>query len=663
MSLPPGFLDELRARTPLSSVVGRRVTWDARRSNAARGDFWACCPFHQEKSPSFHVDDRKGFYHCFGCHAKGDAIGFLREAEGMSFMEAVAELARLGGLAMPAQDPAAAARAERAKGLADWMEAAVGFYRRQLEGAKARQARAYLARRGLHPATLARFEIGFAPPDRRALTEHLAAAGAPASALAEAGLSVAPEDGGAPYDRFRDRIMFPIRDARGRCVAFGGRALSPDARAKYLNSPETPLFDKSRTLYHHGPAREAAAKSGRLAVVEGYMDAIAVAEAGMAEVVAPLGTAITEHQLAMLWRLADVPVIALDGDAAGLRAALRLVDLALPRLSPGKSLRFATMPGGRDPDELIRAEGLGAFEAALAAAEPLDAVLWRRETEGRSFDTPERRAALDAGLRATLAAIPDADVRAHYRAALADRRAALFRPGDRGGDGGRAPVGGGRGRARPRGDRARAWADGGPSEPTAGTRASRHARDAPPPLTARGREAAILLALANHPALLDRRGEEVAAAAFLNPDLDAVRAAILCAPLSACRTRFAPGATVVVERARETLCSEPGVADTAYLRPGADLATVEAGLIDALGRHAAFCAALTELSEAQRELAAAAGPWIDERIAAAVRLGHADGAGRLPETDSDESGLSQALHDAIDNQIWVRKRRRPPANQ
>lgn len=647
MSLPAGFLDEVRARTPLSAIVGRRVSWDARKSNPAKGDFWACCPFHQEKSPSFHVDDRKGFYHCFGCQAKGDAITFLREAEGMSFMEAVTELAGLGGLAMPAQDPGAAERAERAKGLADWMEAAVAFYRRQLSGAKAREARAYLDRRGLSEATRARFELGYAPPDRRALAEALTGAGASLPALVEAGLCAEPEDGGPAYDRFRDRIMFPIRDARGRCIAFGGRAMAADARAKYLNSPETPLFDKSRTLYNIGPAREAAAKSGRLVVVEGYMDAIAVAEAGMGHVVAPLGTAITEHQLAMMWKLADEPVVALDGDAAGQRAALRLVDLALPRLGPGKSLRFALMPGGRDPDELIRAEGLGAFEAALAAAEPLDAALWRRETEGQDFGTPERRAALDARLRAALAAIPDPDVRAHYRDAVRARRATLFRPAQA-----EAP------QLRRAGRRGARQSDAGPS---ASTRGSRLALPVGADGAARGIEAAMLLVIAQHPALFERWAEEIAAATFRHADLDALRARLLCAGLDA--GGFHGGDLAELARIRAALISEPGLGEPAFLRPDADETLAEHGLVEMLRRHA-LPAALTEaVAEAQQRLSGEPGEDVDERLRAVTRALHRDGRGLLLDDDADESHLAEALRAAISNEIWVKKRRRPPPNQ
>ncbi len=429
MSLPPGFLDELRGRLTLSDVVGRKVVWDRRRSNPARGDWWAPCPFHQEKTASFHVDDRKGFYYCFGCQAKGDLIGFVRETENLDFVEAVALLAREAGLEMPAsaRDPHAGERRDRLARLAEVMEEAVRAYGRAFRSGAGQGARDYARGRGLSEATLKRFEIGFAPADRHFLSGPLKDKGLIDDAVA-AGLVIQPEDGGAPFDRFRNRLMFPIRDPSGRCIAFGGRAMSAEARAKYLNSPETELFHKGRTLYNHGPAREAAGKAGGLIVAEGYMDVIALVQAGFEHAVAPLGTAVTEDQLGLIWRMADEPVIALDGDRAGLDAAERLVDLALPMLAPGRSLAFCLMPEGQDPDDLIRAGGAPAMAAALAAAVPLAELLWRRETARAPLDTPERRAALDKHLKEALARIADPSVRNHYAAELRTRRAALLRP-------------------------------------------------------------------------------------------------------------------------------------------------------------------------------------------------------------------------------------------
>ncbi|MEO1460271.1 MAG: DNA primase, partial [Pseudomonadota bacterium] len=408
MRFNPAFLDDLRSRLTLSDVVGRKVTWDRRKSAPARGDFWAPCPFHQEKTASFHVDDRKGFYHCFGCQAKGDLFRFVQETENIGFAEAVERLAAEAGLALPeeARDPAAAAARDRRSRLYDVMEEAVRAFGRGFRGAEGAGARAYADRRGLSAETLKRFELGYAPASRGFLAGYFRERGELEEAVA-AGLLIAPEGGGAPYDRFRDRLMFPIRDPQGRCIAFGGRALSADAQAKYLNSPETELFSKGRVLYNHGPARSAAGRLGGLIVAEGYMDVIALAAAGFEHALAPLGTAITEEQLALLWRVTDEPVIALDGDKAGLRAAHRLIDLALPKLAPGRSLRFCLMPEGQDPDDLIRAGGPEAMEEALAAALPLVELLWRREVAAGPLDTPERRAGFDKRLRAALERIPD----------------------------------------------------------------------------------------------------------------------------------------------------------------------------------------------------------------------------------------------------------------
>ena len=428
MSLPPGFLDELRTRTSLGQVVGRKLMWDTRKSNQGKGDLWAPCPFHQEKTASFHVDDRKGYYYCFGCHAKGDAISFVRETENVDFLEAVRILAGEAGMPMPERDPQAQAKADKRTQLADVMDIAVQYFRLQLKTGAGAAARDYLAGRRLSEAALERFEIGFAPDVWQGLWDHLKNKNIEDDLILGAGLAKPSQKGGKPYDTFRGRIIYPIRDARGRCIAFGGRAMDPNDNAKYLNSPETELFDKSRTLYNHGPAREAAGKGQPLIVAEGYMDVIALAEGGFGASVAPLGTAVTEHQLAMLWRVADEPIIALDGDTAGLRAAHRVIDLALPLLEAGKSLRFAIMPEGKDPDDLIRAEGAAAVQAVLDRALPMVQLLWQRETEGRVFDSPERKAALDKVLREKIKLIRDPSIRNHYGQAIKDLRWDLFSP-------------------------------------------------------------------------------------------------------------------------------------------------------------------------------------------------------------------------------------------
>ena len=425
MSLPPGFLDELRTRLSLGQVVGRKVMWDTRKSNQGKGDLWAPCPFHQEKSASFHVDDRKGFYYCFGCHAKGDAISFVRETENVDFMEAVRILAGEAGMPMPERDPQAQQKADHRTVLADVMEQAVQYHRLQLQTGAAAEARDYLERRGLSVEAQARWNIGFAPSNGGVLA-HLKGKGVDQKLVIDAGLAAESDRGGAPYDRFRGRIIFPIRDARGRAIGLGGRAMDPNARAKYLNSPETPLFDKGRSLYNHGPAREAAGKGKPLIVAEGYMDVIALSEAGFEATVAPLGTAITENQLQMLWRIAPEPIIALDGDTAGIRAAMRVIDIALPLLEAGQSLRFALMPDGMDPDDLIKSQGAGAMQKLLDQAIPMVQLLWQRETEGKVYDSPERKAALDKALREKIKLIADPSIREHYGEAIKEMRWELF---------------------------------------------------------------------------------------------------------------------------------------------------------------------------------------------------------------------------------------------
>ena len=426
MSLPNGFLDELRSRICLSDVVGRKVQWDLRKSNQARGDMWAPCPFHQEKTASFHVDDNKGFYYCFGCQAKGDAIGFIKETENVNFIEAVEILASEVGLQMPDFDPKSKEKADRNKILLEIMEQSVNFFRLTLNSNQGKHALEYLKQRGLYADAIERFEIGFAPADQTILTQKLIDKGYDLDAIIETGMSAKSDEGNRIYDRFRGRIMFPIRDSRGRCIAFGGRSLDPAARAKYLNSPETPLFDKGSNLYNLVSARSAVGKGEPLIVTEGYMDVIALDSGNFNGAIAPLGTAITEKQLQLMWRISPEPIIALDGDKAGLRAAYRLIDLSLPLLRTGKALRFSIMPEGKDPDDLIRNEGASVFKNLIDEAVPMVDLIWRRETEGRSFDSPERRAGLDKSLADAIALIKEKNLKNHYRDALFQARRQFF---------------------------------------------------------------------------------------------------------------------------------------------------------------------------------------------------------------------------------------------
>jgi DNA primase len=426
MRFPPAFLDDIRARLPISQVVGRRVTWDKRKSNPGRGDFWACCPFHGEKTPSFHAEDRKGRYHCFGCGVSGDHFTFLVEQEGLSFPEAVAQLAAEAGIPLPERDPESEKREAERASLHEVMEKAARFFEAGLQGGDGAKARAYLRERGLSAEMQKRFRIGYAPASRNALKEHLAAAGISQDQMVEAGLLIAGEDIPVSYDRFRDRIMFPIGDFRGRIIAFGGRALSADVQAKYLNSPETSLFHKSHVLYNGAAARAAVRKSGRVIAVEGYIDVIACVAAGFEATVAPLGTALTEDQLRLLWQMTDEPTLCFDGDEAGLKAAFRAVEMALPLLKPGKSLGFALLPGGLDPDDLIRSEGPEALRKLLDAAKPLSDMLWFSAAYGLDLSTPERRAGLEKTLREAVASVGDPDVRRHYETALRKRLALQF---------------------------------------------------------------------------------------------------------------------------------------------------------------------------------------------------------------------------------------------
>ncbi|MDP8914274.1 MAG: DNA primase, partial [Pseudomonadota bacterium] len=339
MSLSPQFLDEIRARTSLSGVIGKQV-----KLTRAGREWKACCPFHKEKTPSFTINDEKGFYHCFGCGAHGDAIRFLTDARGLPFMDAVKELADSAGMDLPAPDPRAQQKAERASSLYEVMDAAARWFGEQLAGVEGGDARSYLQRRGIGDATRQRFGFGFAPDSRSKLKSALKQFGP--EKLIEAGLIIDPEGGKEPYDRFRGRLMIPIRDQRGRVIAFGGRIIG-EGEPKYLNSPETPLFDKGRTLYNLDRAGQASRNASRLIVVEGYMDVIALDQAGIAESVAPLGTAVTEGQLERLWRLVPCPILCFDGDAAGQKASLRAALRALPHVGPGRSLGFVTMPPGQ----------------------------------------------------------------------------------------------------------------------------------------------------------------------------------------------------------------------------------------------------------------------------------------------------------------------------
>jgi len=423
MRFTPEFLEEIRARLPTSEVVGRRV-----KLKKAGREWKGLSPFQQEKTPSFFVNDQKQAWFDFSSGMNGNIFDFVMKTEGVGFPEAVERLASMAGMPLPVATPDAARQELRRRTLYDVMELAAKFFADTLASRNGAKARGYLADRAILPQTQLQFRLGYAPPDRFALKEYLGGQGIPVEDMIEVGLLVTGDNAPVPFDRFRDRVMFPITDGRGRVIAFGGRALEKDVPAKYLNSPETPLFHKGDNLYNLASARQAAHNGAQLIVVEGYVDVIAMVTSGFSGAVAPLGTALTENQLALLWKMADEPILCFDGDRAGQKAAYRAADLALPHLKPDKSLRFATLPEGQDPDDLARSGGRGAIEEVISATRPLADVLWTREIEGGSFATPERRAGLEARIGELANTIRDEVVRRYYRQDLSQRLQTTFAP-------------------------------------------------------------------------------------------------------------------------------------------------------------------------------------------------------------------------------------------
>jgi DNA primase len=499
MSFPPQFLDELRARLPASEVIGSSVRL-TRRGREHSG----LCPFHKEKTPSFTVNDEKAFFHCFGCGAHGDVIGYVMQRDGLSFPEAVERLAGQAGLEVPTRTPESRARAERQSGLYDVLELAAVWFQRALGRDDGATGLAYFKGRGIDPAIMEKFRLGWAPDRRGALKAYLAGEGIPEALSIEAGLLRRPDDG-EPYDFFRGRVIFPIADARGRVIGFGGRALG-DGQPKYINSPESDVFHKGRTLYNHAAAQRAARDAGAVIVAEGYMDVIAFARAGIDYAVAPLGTALTEDQIGVLWRLASEPLLCLDGDSAGRRAAVRAAERALPLLQPGRSLSFAFLPEGEDPDSLLTSAGPASVRAALERPAPLVEILWQQLITGRRADTPERRAGLRQALDKLVANVADVTVRAQYQTEFRGRFDAAFAPPR------------GRGRAARPGDRRRPGPNFQPAGPTPNAMTGDE--------DGRRRERIMLICLINHPALLEHVAEELAALSFATETLDRVRHAL-----------------------------------------------------------------------------------------------------------------------------------------
>jgi DNA primase len=573
MSFPPRFLDELRGRVSLAEVIGRRVKLTRRGR-----EFIGLCPFHNEKTPSFSVVEDKDFYHCFGCGAHGDVISFVMQTEGLDFLPAVEDLARRAGLEVPQPTREDHDRVLRTLGLQGAVAAACDFFEASLQGPEGREARLYLDRRGLDPATIRRFRLGFAPDRRDALKKALLSGRCPEPVLVEAGLLRRPDGGGDSFDYFRGRVIFPIGDRQGRIIAFGGRVLG-DGQPKYLNSPETPLFEKGRVLYGWAEARAAAARAPSAIVVEGYMDVIGLHRAGFATAVAPLGTALTEAQIEALWRLAPEPVLCFDGDAAGQRAAARALERALPLLKPGLSLRFATLPEGEDPDTLVLRHGAAAMQEVLDRALPLAEALWTLEA-ARDLETPERRAALQQRLEARVRLIADRTVQNRYRDFVRERFDDAF------------------GRRREH------------SLKGSLPRGPRPARERAPPidpkLLGRRRQEVVVAALLNHPFLVREFEEEIAHLELPARDLDRLRRVILEAPaaepdLDAERLRLHVGAHGFAGAVIEVL-SPHVLSHAAFARADADAETVRTGF-----RHAVALfqrrVLTTQVKQAEQELA------------------------------------------------------------
>lgn len=590
MSISSDYLDDLRQRLSLSSVVGRKVRL-TRRGREHTG----LCPFHHEKTPSFTVNDDKGFYHCFGCGAHGDVIRFVMEQDNLPFRDAVERLAQEAGMPPPQRDPEGEARERARLGLIEAQEAASQWFESQLWSLAGRAALEYLRGRGLTDETIRAFHLGYAPDSRTGLRDALAARGFAPDVVAASGLLVTPEDGGPPFDRFRNRVMFPIADGRGRTIAFGGRALD-DAPAKYLNSPETELFHKGRSLYNLDRARAAARDHDGILVVEGYMDVISLSQAGFSEAVAPLGTALTEEQLVLLWRVTPEPTLCFDGDNAGRRAAARAMDRALPLLKPGHSLRFLLLPEGQDPDSLVQSAGAAAFNQVRAGARPLSDMLWTVLLDSHPTDTPERRAAFEQAVRGAVAKIADAKVRGYYEAEMNARLRGFLR----GPAPSALPTGSGRPGPRRQGQSGRL-----PPASGGGLLAATPLGRGDSAAKSRRREQLILLCVINHPLLADRFGEDLAAVEMHNPDLDKLRNEIIGIAAFDHDLDMAALRRHLIERGfGKTLDGlDTAAASLWFVEPNAALTDVEQGWRHVVALHRRLSTLERELKRVEDELA------------------------------------------------------------
>jgi DNA primase len=564
-----GLLDEIQRRTDIVQLIGRRVKL-ARKGRV----FWGLCPFHKEKSPSFKVDNERRNYKCFGCGEGGSAFKWLMDIEGLSFREAVERLAGEAGVELPQWSAEDEAREQKKKSLYEVIEAACAFFEQQLHTQNGTRAREYLLARGLDDEAARKFRLGYAPDSHTALIGHLKSKDISLDDLVAAGLARAAEDGKPARDFFFNRVMFPIADFRGRVIAFGARALEADAKPKYINTGETSLFSKGELLYNFAPARTAALKSGKVIVAEGYMDVIALVRAGFEEAVAPLGTALTEDQLSLLWRMAPEPILSFDGDEAGIRAAQRAARIALPHLAAGHSLRFVFLPAGEDPDSFIRAQGSGAMKQLLDAAEPLAQVLWRFETEGKDFATPERRAGLERSLGEIVGQIRDGKVADYYRRDFDNRVFDLFKR--------RTP----RARNDFRSTPQRGPARGMPRAPETVSSAVRNSLLARTPGVRSHKETEVLRLLLEAPEIVVRQGELLAALPLADRSLDRLRNELLNLAASGFRLETGrledhlvrAGMAELVERLNARRSKGGHGADTARESAGgsADLEEIEA---------------------------------------------------------------------------------------
>ena len=592
MRFPPGFLDDIRARLAVSQVVARKVALKKQGR-----EFAGLSPFKTEKTPSFFVNDHKGFYHCFASGEHGDIFTFLMKTEGLSFPEAVERLAAEAGVAMPRMTAVETRQEDQRERLLAVVESSAAFFESQLRSSPGADARRYLERRGLDRETITQFRVGYAPPGRAALKDHLASLGFSPEEMTLSGMLIAGEDIPVSYDRFRHRVIFPITDLKNRIIAFGGRALDPNAPAKYLNSPETPLFHKGAVLFNADRARAAAHDSGRIVVVEGYMDVIALSQAGIGNAVAPLGTALTHDQLRILWRMAPEPTLCFDGDSAGRRAAYRALDTALDHLQPGRSLTFAFLPDGCDPDDLVRQQGADAMRRVLEKALPLVEVLWEREWKSGEWSTPERRALLDKQIATLLGRIGDVSVRQHYSRALRAKLNEAWAPWPVAGGGATRPGGYATGRSIRPGLGSRSFgqygkpAGGRPflpkPRPSASLRKSALVGQADG--SASYREALLLRALINHPWLLDEHAERIAQIDFSLPLLGRLRDAILSLKSHDISLDSRSLRTQLEEHSlRQAMDSvERAITHRSdrFAEPDAEDAEVEAGFNDALALH------------------------------------------------------------------------------